>query len=86
MGYLEDKLFGPLGKDYCNMFYAVSLFGLIAMLLIFTTTMYLILFVKDKKTFGIKEGISAFVAFTSYLFIYFLSRLQYNMCLGINNT
>jgi hypothetical protein len=43
------------------------------------------LFTKDKKTFGVKEGINAFVAFTIYLVIYFLSRLQYNMCLGIND-
>jgi hypothetical protein len=85
MGYLEDKLFGPLGKDYCNMFYAISLVGLISMILIFTTTTYLMLFTKDKKTFGVKEGINAFVAFTIYLVIYFLSRLQ-NMCLGINDT
>jgi hypothetical protein len=34
MGYLEDKLFGPLGKTTQYVFYAISLVGLISMILI----------------------------------------------------
>jgi hypothetical protein len=53
MGYLEDKLFGPLGKDYCNVLRHFAGWSNINDI-DFTTTTYLMLFTKDKKTFGVK--------------------------------
>lgn len=82
MSSLENKLFGPLGKDYCTLFYAISTVGLISMLLIVITSVYMILFSSAKKTFGVKEGVAALTTFIIYFVLYLQNRLQYNMCLS----
>lgn len=82
MSSLQDKLFGHLGKDYCILFYALSLVGLVSLLLIFTTTVYMMLFSSTKKTFGVKEGVAALTTSVIYFVIYLQNRLLYNICLS----
>lgn len=78
MNNLND-LFGPLRKEYCYYFYALSLFGLISLVLLVLSS--LILVVSGKYSAGF--NMQMFVAVVAYGMLYLQNRLLFNMCKGV---
>lgn len=78
MNNLND-LFGPLGKEYCYYFYILSLFGLIALVLLIVSSLVMIVFGKNSAGFNMQMV----VAVVAYGILYFQNRLLFNMCKGL---
>lgn len=71
-----DSLFGPLGKNYCIYFYILSVFGLIAALILLISSLVIGIVNKKDPTFFLQS----FMMVLAYALIYFQNRLLYNMC------
>ena len=71
-----DSLFGPLGKNYCIYFYILSVFGLIAAIILFFTLIFI--GISKKKDFSF--FINALTVVLVYVLFYFQNRLLFNMC------
>jgi hypothetical protein len=76
MNGLIDKLFGPLGKEYCNWFYFLSIFSFIMFVLALLTALSLAV---SKKT---KNYTVLFIAVFQPFLLYFVNRLFYSMCVN----
>lgn len=74
-----NNLFGPLGKEYCYYFYVLSLFGLVALILLIISTLVVALFGKNSAGFNMQM----LVAVVAYGILYFQNRLLFNMCKGV---
>lgn len=71
-----NNLFAPLGREYCVIYYYLSLIALFAFVLTLMSVFYL--FVKGKyDTLLIFNAISLL---TSTLLSYYLNRLMYTIC------
>lgn len=69
--------FSPLGKDYCDYFYYLSVINFILFVYIILAGLYTILF--DKK----KDGLFNILLISLPTFVaYFTNRLLYSMCVG----
>jgi asparagine N-glycosylation enzyme membrane subunit Stt3 len=67
----------PLGGEYCDFFYYLSMINLLLVLYIVLSAIYLAVF--DKK----KEGVFHIVLVAMPTFLsYFTNRLLYSMCVG----
>ncbi len=76
MGDLADRLFGVLPKDYCVLFYYLSVLGfvwLVVALVLFTS-----MAVSRKR--GMSFYISAVLALIGYGVFYLQNRLLHSMC------
>jgi len=71
-----DALFGPLGKEYCLYFYALSLFGLVSLVILVISALVMISNRRRGGAFYV-QMLSAAVA---YGILYLQNRLLYNMC------
>lgn len=71
-----DALFGPLGKEYCYYFYALSLFGLVSLVLLVISAVVMIATKRRGGAFYV-QMLSAAVA---YGILYLQNRLLFNMC------
>ena len=78
MDNLADKLFGPLGKDYCIYFYYLSVINIILLTLLVISTLTLGM----TKRMGAEFYLQMLIAAAGYVFFYFQNRLLYSMCVG----
>lgn len=71
-----DTLFGPLSKNYCFYFYILSVFGLISLILLVLSSLFVGISQKKGSLFYL-QMISVAVV---YGMIYLQNRLLFNMC------
>ncbi len=71
-----DSLFGPLSKSYCFYFYILSVFGMISLVLLVITT----LFVGISRKKGLMFFLQAASVAIIYGMFYLQNRLLFNMC------
>ena len=71
-----DSLFGPLNKNYCFYFYILSVFGLISLVLLVITTLFVGISNKKSGSFYIQMLSVAII----YGMMYLQNRLLFNMC------
>lgn len=70
-------LFGPLSKDYCLYFYALSVAGFVLVCLV---GLALLLRISQAKKFDSSDLIKYSIGALGYLLFYLQNRLLYNMC------
>lgn len=70
------SLFSPLGQQYCDYFYFLSV--LFFLIFVFTT-FTVIIKCFDKKGMKLTDSI---ILITQPLMLYFINRLYYSMCIG----
>ena len=75
-GGLNNSLFGPLGKNYCVLFYWLSLFSII--MLVFTILAGLYFAMKTK--IGAPYYMNLVIMGVMYVLTYYQNRLFYTMC------
>jgi len=71
-----DTLFGPIGKQYCSLFYYLSISSFI--LYVFTLVGVISYGIKNKK--GISYYATSIFMGLVYLLAYFQNRLLFSMC------
>ena len=72
-----DTLFSPLGPQYCNYFYYLTVFFFA--MFVFSAVVILKSFFTDKKTMKATDVV---MILTQPLLLYFVNRLYYSMCVG----
>ena len=72
------SLFEPLGKEYCDYFYILSIFFFVIFVL---TTVSVLMKCLGKKKSGLKLS-DCVILITQPLMLYFINRLYYSMCVG----
>lgn len=79
MSDLFDTFFGPLGPEYCSLFLAMVIIGLLNVFLVGYAAIRHVFTAKSKDRFGaLFTGASAvIVVFVNYIF----SRVLYSMCI-----
>ena len=75
-GSIVDVFFGPLGKNYCNLFLWFSLFALIMVILIIITGIFLGLKKKENMAYYFHILMLTLV----YIVMYYQNRILYTMC------
>lgn len=78
---LFDSLMGPLGKEYCILFYGVGVFIFLLMLVSIFAGILSIFNSKDKSTKFV--GVATILNALTLLFMYLLYRMLYNICLKV---
>ena len=78
MNELMDSTFGPLGKQYCDWFYWLSVISLILFVISIVSILYTLLFEGEKFSTGLLVNLLA-ISFV-YFIPYFENRLLYTMC------
>lgn len=73
-----DSLFGPLPKEYCLWFYALSILGFVMLVLFLGSA--LIMGISKKK--GSEYYLGAIATATTFALYYFQNRLLYSMCVS----
>ena len=73
-----QNLFGPLSKQYCLYFYFLSIIGLVFVVLIVVTA----LFIGITKRKGMDFYLAMFSGALAYGIFYFQNRLLHSMCVG----
>ncbi len=73
-----NKLFAPLGKEYCVYFYYMSVIGIVSFIFTVISMFYLII----KKKLDTYSAINSVTLLVSTLLSYFLNRLMYTMCVS----
>jgi hypothetical protein len=76
MSDLADKIFGPLPKDYCVLFYYLSILGFVW----FVIALSLFTNMAISKTRDVSFYISAILALVGYGVFYLQNRLLHSMC------
>ena len=71
-----DSLFGPISKNYCLYFYLLSLFGLVSLVLLVVSS----LFIGISKNKGFLFYLQMLSVAIVYGMIYLQNRLLFNMC------
>ena len=75
---IKDQLFGPLDRKYCMYFYYLSVFGLILLIFLAISSLYIGLTSKNSGIFGFQMVF----AVIQYAVLYFQNRLLYSMCVN----
>jgi|688.fasta_scaffold2345086_2 hypothetical protein len=76
MSDLADKLFGPLPKEYCALFYYLSVLGFVW--LVVALALFISMAVSKRRDASF--FISAFLALVGYGVFYLQNRLLHSMC------
>ena len=76
---LENFLYGPLGKEYCFLFYFFSIFAMLSMVLLAGTTVYRAAMNKERRT--LKSLLYVLPVFCAYFVMYIQNRLLHGMCI-----
>jgi hypothetical protein len=76
MGDLADKLFGVLPKEYCALFYYLSVLGFVW--LIVALTLFISMAVSKRRDMSF--FVSALLALIGYGVFYLQNRLLHSMC------
>lgn len=75
---INDQLFGPLDRKYCLYFYYLSVFGLILLVFLIISSLYIILTTKNSGIFGYQMAMMS----VGYAIFYFQNRMLYSMCVN----
>jgi len=75
---INDQLFGPLDRKYCLYFYYLSIFGLLLLVFLVISSLYIALTSKNSGVFGFQMVMVAI----GYGIFYFQNRLLYSMCVN----
>lgn len=75
---LNDQLFGPLDRKYCMYFYYLSVFGLLLLVFLIASSLYIGVTTKASGVFGYQMVMVAL----GYGIFYFQNRLLYSMCVN----
>ena len=78
---LFNSLMGPLGKEYCILFYGLGVFIFLLMLVSIFAGILSIFNSKDKSIKFV--GVATIVNALTLLFMYLLYRMLYNICLKV---
>lgn len=73
-----QNLFGPLSKQYCLYFYFLSIIGMVFLVMILVST----LFIGITKRKGIDFYLAMLSGALAYGIFYFQNRLLHSMCVG----
>jgi hypothetical protein len=76
MGSFEQKVFGPLGSEFCLYFYYLSVFGFALIILTFISYIW----IGISKKLGFSHYLHMIFLMIVYFIFYFQSRLLYTMC------
>jgi hypothetical protein len=76
MNDIIDNLFSPLGKEYCQFFYYLSVLGFVFLVIVLLST----LFIGISKGKGISFYLKMLSLALGYGIFYFQNRLLYTMC------
>jgi len=76
---ISDYLFGPLGAEYCNYFYYLTVLSFLTFLFVLGSCLYIA--VKSSKPDYLQLMLVSFQPFLAY----FVNRLFYSMCMNSNN-
>ncbi len=76
MSELADKIFGPLPKDYCVLFYYLSILGFVW----FAIALTLFASMAISKSRNMSFYVSAILALVGYGVFYLQNRLLHSMC------
>tara|TARA_B100000524_G_scaffold99033_2_gene47348 strand:+ start:2175 stop:2426 length:252 start_codon:yes stop_codon:yes gene_type:complete len=79
-GGMSNYLFGPLGAEYCNYFYFLSVISFVFFIVVLLTVIYHI-FSTKKPVDYIQMVLITFQPFLAY----FVNRLFYTMCMNSND-
>ena len=71
--------FSPLGKQYCNYFYYVSIISFVLLVIAVISLVFTMVLSKSKDKMLLLHSIPAFI---SLLLSYFTNRLLFSMCVG----
>ena len=71
--------FSPLGREYCNYFYYVSIISFVLLVIAVISLIFTLALSKSKDKLLLLHSIPAFI---SLLLSYFTNRLLYSMCVG----
>lgn len=77
-GSFLDYFFGPIGSEYCNYFWFLSVMNFIIFLLVSMSVVYLIFTSKSGELDYTKMVMIAFQPFLGY----YINRLFYSMCIN----
>lgn len=72
-----DQIMGPLGEEYCTIFYVFGLFSALTIVITVVNFMYGLLFTKGFRMFDIVN--TAMVLLMQFV-VYYMYRVFYNMC------
>lgn len=72
-----DSLFSPLGPQYCNYFYYLTVFFF--SMFVFSAVVIVKTFFTDKKSM---KAVDIVMILSQPLLLYFINRLYYSMCIG----
>ena len=78
MPSLNDMLFGPLPKQYCNLFYIMSIVSFVSIILLIISTIVLSLSKRQSGAFYMQTVAIAIIYGIGYL----QTRLLHTMCLN----
>jgi hypothetical protein len=78
MDDIQQKLFSPLGKQYCLYFYILSVIGLVFVAVVLFSAV--VIGVSKKK--GLEFYFAAIMGSLGYAIFYFQNRLLYSMCVS----
>jgi len=78
-GGISDYLFGPLGAEYCNYFYYLTVLSFLTFLFVLGSCLYIA--VTKKSVDYIQLMLVSFQPFLAY----FVNRLFYSMCMNSND-
>ena len=72
-----DQIMGPLGEDYCNIFYVLGLLAALAIVITVVNFMHGLFFTKGFRMFDIVNTVM--ILFFQFI-AYYIYRIFYNMC------
>ena len=79
-GGMSNYLFGPLGAEYCNYFYFLSVISFVFFIVVLLSVLYNIFTTKNKVDY-VNMVLITFQPFLAY----FVNRLFYTMCMNSND-
>ena len=79
-GGVSGYLFGPLGVEYCNYFYFLSVISFVFFIVVLLSVIYNIFTTKNKVDY-VNMVLITFQPFLAY----FVNRLFYTMCMNSND-
>ena len=81
MEMMHDRLFGPLSKDYCYLFYIFMVFNFLAIILV-VLAIISETFLMKKIPYGLIASELGFLAICTVL--YLENRILHTMCMNVN--
>lgn len=79
MSNFQNIIFGPLGKESCNLFYFFTAFAFFSLIVFLILS--LLLFLKQPKKISFTVLFNGILLFINLLLTYFVNRIFYNICI-----